>query len=724
MQDNQLNEQVPEVVIETISEQETALAATATAEPTAEATPVVEAAQAIEVVEIVAETAPVVEAAQAIEVVEIVAETAPVVEAAQAIEVEEIVAETAPVVEAAQAIEIVEIVAETAPVVEIVATDVKPEAAKTAKRREKTETVEVEAQKVEPMPEPEVDYTTMGLQDAIKAFEALCTEPIELSKVQGRVVGLRKHIQDTITQEITEKKSEFVAQGNDEANFKPEPNALYRRFNDANVLIKERRSKERDLQDAERNANLAAKQAILDRLKEIIDNSEAAAAFEEFKKLQEKWRSVGAVPAEKNQEIWERYTFYLEKVYDDFKISKELRMLDLKKNLEHKTQLCEKAESLLLKDSVGDALKDLSILHDEWKTVGPVPNEQRETIWDRFKIASDKVYDKRKEYYDSLDDERKNNYALKLQLCEQAQALAGIEPQTHKDWEELTQKYAEIQADWRKVGLAPREVNEEIWQQFKALGDAFYNAKNLFYKNIREEQSQNYNLRMELCARAEALMNSDDWKLATDEFVKIQKEWKDIGAIGRKQSEKLWQRFQAACNAFFERKKLNFAGKDVDNAQNLQLKTELIERIEAFAPTDSGNEDFETLKAFQREWINIGYVPIKDKKTTEDRYRKAIDAHFDAIKLSRNEQGKARYQTKIEGMKTVANPSAAFRREGSELSMQISKLSADIALWENNIEFFSRSKNADALRKEIQTKIDKAQSDIKLLKDKQKLLNQ
>ena len=715
MQDNQLNQQVPEVVIETISEQETALAATATAEPTAEATPVVEAAQAIEVVETVAETAPVVEAMQAIEVEEIVAETAPVVEATQAIEVEEVVAETAPVVEAVQAI-----AAETTEV----ATNAKPEAAKTAKRREKTETAEVEAQKVEPMPEPEVDYTTMGLEDAIKAFEALCTEPIELSKVQGRVVGLRKHIQDTITQEITEKKSEFVAQGNDEANFKPEPNALYRRFNDANVLIKERRSKERDLQDAERNANLAAKQAILDRLKEIIDNSEAAAAFEEFKKLQEKWRSVGAVPAEKNQEIWERYTFYLEKVYDDFKISKELRMLDLKKNLEHKTQLCEKAESLLLKDSVGDALKDLSILHDEWKTVGPVPNEQRETIWDRFKIASDKVYDKRKEYYDSLDDERKNNYALKLQLCEQAQALAGIEPQTHKDWEELTQKYAEIQADWRKVGLAPREVNEEIWQQFKALGDAFYNAKNLFYKNIREEQSQNYNLRMELCARAEALMNSDDWKLATDEFVKIQKEWKDIGAIGRKQSEKLWQRFQAACNAFFERKKLNFAGKDVDNAQNLQLKTELIERIEAFAPTDSGNDDFETLKAFQREWINIGYVPIKEKKTTEDRYRKAIDAHFDAIKLSRNEQGKARYQTKIEGMKTVANPSAAFRREGSELSMQISKLSTDIALWENNIEFFSRSKNADALRKEIQTKIDKAQADIKLLKDKQKLLNQ
>jgi hypothetical protein len=347
-----------------------------------------------------------------------------------------------------------------------------------------------------------------------------------------------------------------------------------------------------------------------------------------------------------------------------------------------------------------------------------VPREQKETVWERFKAASDKIYEKRKLYFNSLDAERAGNLERKEALCSELETLLQEVPKDHQSWVKQSEAVEKLQANWKSIGFAPKAQNTAIWRRFKQATDQFYTSKNLFYKSVRSEQLENLQAKEALCVQAEALMNSEDWKGTTDAIIHLQKEWKKVGAVNRKASDKIWNRFRAACDHFFERKNQHFSGQDARQEDNLKAKIELIEQIEQFIASGDQRADLEQLKAFQRSWTEIGFIPIKHKADVNERYRKALNNHFDALKLSQTEKTRMNFQNKVENLKTGKDGDKALRKEQFQIQNRISALKNDILLWENNMGFFAASKNADLLKQEIEQKIAKARLELEQLHQK------
>jgi len=513
----------------------------------------------------------------------------------------------------------------------------------------------------------------------------------------------------------------------------------------------DRRDRLKAEQEKQRVENFKKKEAILNRLKEMAQNDETTSIYDEFKALQAQWRDIGHVPADKQKDLWSQYHFYIDKFYDNLKINRELKELDLKKNLEAKLELCERAESLILEDSINKTVESLNELHEKWKEIGPVPRDKKDEIWDRFKDASDKVYDRRKEYYDRLNEEQGGNLILKEAVLAKAEEVVAELPTTLKVWQEKSNRLTELQAEWKSIGFAPRKQNEELWTRFKTLCDTFFKARAEHYKIHRQDQINNQHLKTDLCVQAEALKDSKDWKKTADELMRLQEEWKKIGPAPVKIADKLWRRFRGACDEFFRARAENAKQRDAGQEDNLRMKRELLAKVEAYELSDDREQNFEDLKAFQREWMEIGFVPIKERDKLQSQFRAVINNLFDTLKSSRPSGGG---NTGGAGSMYSTNRSAGGqgfgggggRRDGGDrggrggdrggrrdggapradqpkmspeelaVTTKMAKIQADIDLWENNIEFFANSKNAEALRKEVENKINKAKTEVKELK--------
>lgn len=541
-----------------------------------------------------------------------------------------------------------------------------------------------------------------------------------LSEIRSKMSVLRGMIEHHFQTERREKLAAFVEAGNKEEDFAPNPNPLHLLFLETNAKYMQRRQKEKESREQALVQNFNQKEKLLVQLQQLIEEEETKGItnIDALRSVQTQWKEIGPVaPAQRNEQ-WQRYHFLIDKFYDNLRINRELKELDLLKNLEGKIELCEKAEELLLEQSIKKAVEALNTLHEQWKQLGPVPREQKETVWERFKAASDKIYEKRKTFFGALDAERAENFNKKQALCEQMEALLTQLPKEHGGWQKLTESADAIMAAWKTIGFAPKAQNSEIWRRFKQATDAFYMAKNQFYKSIRSEQHDNLQAKEALCLQAEALMNSEDWKGTTDAIIQLQKEWKKVGAVNRKASDKIWNRFRAACDHFFERKNQHFSGQDARQEDNLKSKIELIEQIEQFVATGDQRADLEQLKAFQRSWAEIGFIPLKQKVEINERYRKALNQHWDALKLSQNEKTRMNFQNKVENLKTGKDGDKALRKEQFQIQNRISALKNDILLWENNMGFFAASKNADLLKKEIEQKIAKARIELEQLHQK------
>ena len=439
--------------------------------------------------------------------------------------------------------------------------------------------------------------------------------------------------------------------------------------------------------------------------------------------MQQRWREIGPVPQANLNDLWETYHHHVQNFYDYVKINKELKDLDLKKNLEEKITLCERAEELLIEPSIIVAFKKLQKFHNQWREIGPVPNENRTEIWERFKEVTSKINKRHQEHFESLRDEQKANLEAKKALCESAEELAARVNSTAKEWNKASKEMIELQKVWKTIGFAPKKDNNKIYDRFRAACDTFFNSKREFYQEAREDQQNNLQLKTDLCIQAEGLKESSEWKKATEELINLQKRWKEIGPVPRKHSDELWKRFRAACDFFFERKSKHFATVDSKYEDNLKAKEELIDQIVAYKVTDNVEESLKVLKEFQRRWAEIGFVPLKKKDELQRKYREAVNKHFEDLKIDNSKKNILKFKTKIDTIQGNPKMENKMRFERDKLFNQLKQLENDIVLWENNIGFFAKSKNADQLIKDVERKIEKARADLKGIEEKIRMID-
>jgi hypothetical protein len=520
--------------------------------------------------------------------------------------------------------------------------------------------------------------------------------------------------------------------GGTRENYTPAVDPLLEKFNSVFETYKKNKIKYNEQQEVVKLRNLDAKKAILDELKELINSEETLKkTYDQFKDLQAKWKEIGLVPSTEINNLWQNYHFLVEKFFDKVKISKELRDLDLKKNLERKIELCEKAEELLIEPSVVKSFQQLQKYHEEWKEIGPVPQDKRDEIWERFKTVTDKINERRRDHYNILTKDQDTNLIAKTALCEKAEQLASMEIDNLKDWQDKTREVNELLKVWKSVGPAAKKENDEVWEKFKGFLNGFFANKKEFFSKIKQEQLNNFNLKLDIVKQAEALKDSTDWRKTTQELINLQKEWKNIGPVPRKHSDKIWKRFRSACDEFFHNKSKFFSSVVDSEKENLEKKLELIKRIEEWVAGKDKSQNLDALKGFQREFTEIGHVPIKDKNRVHDAFRQAINKHFDELKISSSDiRPSQEYRSRQESHYDNSDEGRYPRRGGgggndwSPLSTKVSKLREEIMLWENNIGFLAHSKKADLLRQEFEKKIQDAKAELAQLEAKLKSMQE
>lgn len=574
------------------------------------------------------------------------------------------------------------------------------------------------------------DYSQLSLLEIIKVFQEMLDkgDQQEMYKnadvIKAAFYKVLKKEKIAIGFQVPSEEEVVVdsAESVEEAKVSVNPFAeVERGFKQLYSQYKNLRAGYVQILERQKEENLVQKTKIIEELKVLIENQDDLQhIFPAFRELQNRWKVLGPVPQAKNKDIWETYQYLVEKFYDFVKINNELRDLDLKKNLEQKQQLCEKAEALADEANVISAFNKLQKLHEEWRELGPVPKDHREEIWERFKKATATINKKQQDYFEGQKDVQKNNLALKTAICEKCEAIVSGEKH---DWNVLTKEIEVLQQEWKGIGFASKKDNQRIYDRFRAACDAFYTAKREYYLNFKSTMQENYDKKIALCEQAESLKDSTDWKKTTDQLISLQKKWKEIGPVARKQSDAVWKRFRAACDFFFEKKASHYSEVDGEYEENLRKKLELIEEIKEFKLDSKSTENVDALKDFQSRWSEIGFVPLKEKERVQAAYRHAIDQKFAEYKSVENEGRLNNYKKYIKDLKSTGKGDKGIRVERDKLVQRFRKMEADIAVWENNMGFFAKSKNADALIGELEKKIEVAKQELAQLEDKIKLID-
>jgi len=574
--------------------------------------------------------------------------------------------------------------------------------------------------------EPIEDFGQLSKDELCAKMEAYSKEN-DVNTVKNRVQAARDAFQAIFNHERDSALAKFLEDGGIKEEFDYQ-DPIETKFFDAYKYFQKRRSEFVLGQEKIRQGNLKLKNDILLQMKSILQKEEdMSKAFNEFHDLQAKWRGIGPVPPQNVNDLWMTYKLYSDRFYEFIKLNRELQDLEMKKNLEMKLQLCERAEEMFLEPSLNKALLEIQSLQHKWREIGAVPREKRTEVWVRFKAAVDKIYDNKRTYLDGQRQQFETNLAGKTALLEKAAAIVAEKFEKHTHWQEGLQRLLELQTEWRKIGPTPKESNETIWQQFKSTCDQFFKNKDNYYKTKKQEYATNLQSKTELCIQAEALKESSDWKATTQELIRLQQEWKKIGPAGEK-NEKIWQRFKAVCDEFFARKTANFAAQDQVQGENLIKKNELIAQVEKFEMPADPNEALDQLKAFQRSFTEIGLVPLKEKDGIQNRFRSAIQVHFDALKAK--PEYRQSYKPRGDRPERTERPERQDRParnnqqsgggddESRNLRNRVEKLNSEVQVWENNLGFFANSKNANALKEEYEQKIQQAKEEIGKLKAK------
>ncbi len=568
-----------------------------------------------------------------------------------------------------------------------------------------------------------VDYGKFSVDELVSTLSILIAgRPVH--EIRNDVDHIKTFFYKKLRIESETLRKKFIDDGGVAEDFKPEPDPREEDFKGLLNKYKSRKYEHNKQLELEKQTNLEEKYKIIEGLKGLINKEESInKTFQEFWEYQNKWRSIGLVPQSKLKDLWENYHYHVEKFYDFIKINKELRDLDLRKNMEAKMLLCEKTETLLLKDDSVSNFRVLQKYHGQWREIGPVHIDIKEQLWERFKIATAKINKKHQQYYEDLKSTLKKNLEAKTELCEKVEKMLEEETPDHKIWVRKSKEVIDIQKTWKTIGFAPKKFNNQIYERFRKACDGFFSQKRDFYAENKELQKNNLQLKMDLCIQAEGIQGSEEWKKTTEELILLQKKWKEIGPIPKKYSEKVWRRFRTACDNFFNKKSEYYSTIDQKYDLNLVAKNELIEKIDKHQFGEDVKKSFEDLKDFQKQWSEIGFVPIKKKEEISQRYRKSIDKLFDRLEVDDEKKSVLRYKNKLEGLKSVSRGKDKLEGEREKFVSRLKQLESDIILWENNIGFFAKSKNADSMIKEVSQKIDQAKENLRVLEKKIRMID-
>jgi hypothetical protein len=482
-------------------------------------------------------------------------------------------------------------------------------------------------------------------------------------------------------------------------------------FKEQMAVIKEKRTAQFQEQERQKEENYQKKLDIIEKVKAILANpDEVNKSYNDFKALQQEWNEIKNVPAEKATDLWKTYQVYVEQFYDTLKLNNEFRAYDFKKNLELKTALCESAEKLAEETDVVSAFRKLQQLHQEFREIGPVATELREEIWTRFKDASTVVNKRHQDHFEKRKEEEQNNLDQKTALCEAVEAIELDSITSFNDWNAKTEEIAAMQAKWKTIGYAPQKMNVKIFERFRAACDKFFQAKTEYYKSVKEGLNNNLQLKKELCEKAEALADSTDWKATADALVELQKQWKAIGAVPKKYSDSLRERFRAACDKCFDAKKVANSTQHNEQTDNLEKKRAIVERLAAINPEEVEGDLRTLLRSAQEEWNAIGHVPFKEKDVVYKALREQMDRLYGALSASAA-------QRRINRFKNEVNDTDGKVRE--RLVRQFDILKNEIKTYENNLGFLTlSSKSGNGLVDELNRKVEKLKADLVEIKAK------
>lgn len=524
---------------------------------------------------------------------------------------------------------------------------------------------------------------------------------------------------------ITEREArmkEYIDGGGDPEAYQIMPDEDEETFKQQMAIVREKRARIFQQQEAEKQANLEKKLEIIEKIKAMATSpDEANKSYNEFKELQQQWKDIKNVPADRASELWRNYQLYVEQFYDLLKLNSEAREYDFKKNLETKTKLCEAAEKLADEEDVISAFHQLQELHQQYRETGPVAKELREQIWTRFKAASTVINKRHQQHFEDLRSKEEENLTLKTALCEKVEEISKQENKTASDWEKRSKEIIDIQNQWKTIGFAPQKMNVKIFERFRAACDDFFGRKSEFFKEMKQAYAANIEKKKALVEKAQALADSTDWKVTSDKLINLQKEWKTIGVVPKKIGDQLWHDFLNACNKFFEARNAANAGARNEERENLEKKRSIIEQIKALV-ADAANATREKVQALTDEYNKVGHVPYKEKDALYAAYHEALDTIYKELNISNKRRRLDDFKSNIRNM--AKRGEDAIDNERGRLTRRFEQLKQEIQTYENNLGFLNASsKKGNSLIDEMNRKVQKLRDDLELVRQKIKAID-
>lgn len=555
-------------------------------------------------------------------------------------------------------------------------------------------------------------------KEVIEKLSVLAENP-ETAEKQD-LENLKQSFYKLRKQEVDKERSEFLQNGGEEADFKPSVDEDEPEFKRIMGIIKEKKNAIAAELERVKQENLEKKQNIIERIKELSESEDVNKVYNEFKQLREEWNEIKVIPQNMANELWKNYQLYVEKFYDMLKINNEFRTYDFKKNLEKKTALCEVAEKLADEPDVISAFYQLQNLHQEYRETGPVAPELRDEIWNRFKAASTVINKRHQQHFEEIKEKEQANLDAKTVICEIVESINETEIKTFAEWDNKTNEIIALQAKWKTIGFAPQKMNNKIFERFRAACDEFFKKKGEFYKQVKENLSTNLEKKLALCEKAEQLKDSTEWKETAEKLAELQKEWKKIGPVAKKQSEVVWRRFIDACDYFFQQKNKVMSSQRSEEVANLETKQAIITELEAISDETPIEEAIAKVKELQQKWNETGHVPFKEKDKLYKSYHKLIDKWYDSMRKDISNRKLTSFRSNI----NAGDKSNNLYRERERLERAYQNMCSELKTYENNLNFLNISSKGNSLLSELNRKVEKLKADIELTLNKIKAVNE
>ena len=560
-------------------------------------------------------------------------------------------------------------------------------------------------------------------EELIAKLEELQKEEL-VAEVFTKADDLKNEYLRACEQLTHDQLQSFIAEGGNADDFEAKKDPLDSRFNELLLILSDRESKYKQVKREEVGGIIKAKEEIIAQLEKLIaEEVNIGKAFQQFKELQTKWNESGNVPNREYKNLQSIYHRHVHNFYYNMKLSKDLRELDFKRNLEHRTQLLSKIESLLQLESIKGIERMINLYRMEWSELGPTPAETIELLRVKYRELIGQVYQKIREFYQIRQKEESINLQLKQELLSQAQGIAAEQFDTMKQWQSMTERLTQLLEHWKKIGFGPKRENDKIWNEFRTALNTFYANKRNFFGELKKKFKANKDRKVAIIEKTEAIVATppENWDDATKKILQLQKDWKEAGHLEQWEENRLWKRFREACDKFFEGKRAIVSTRDGEQLNNLKKKEELVERLEAFKPSGNVEEDLKALREFSNEYKSIDHVPFREKQKIWERYKTALDAKYDSLKLEASQMHLLKFRNNVEMLSQSEDSGNILRKEKSAIKEKINKLHATISQYENNLGFFRNSKNMEGLLTEVESNLQRAKDEMLLLQKKLKM---